>query len=98
MTQSTNHLLERNIPFFCNRNDRNTVRSHSKTRTPTETTIVIIIIWGGQDSLNVEIVIPASFWLTNFNIKQFFLYLHSLFVTISRNSQFKIFKQRRDVA
>lgn len=58
---------------------------------------VIIIIWGGQDSLNVEIVIPASFWLTNFNIKQFFLYLHSLFVTISRNSQFKIFKQRRDV-
>ena len=97
MTQSTNHLLERNIPFFCNRNDRNTVRSHSKTRKPTETTIVIIIIWGGQDSLNVEIVIPASFLLTNFNIKQFFLYLHSLFVTISRNSQFKIFKQRRDV-
>ena len=98
MTQSTNHLLERNIPFFCNRNDRNTVRSHRKTRKPTETTIVIIIIWGGQDSLNVEIVIPASFWLTNFNIKQFFLYLHSLFVTISLNSQFKIFKQRRDVA
>lgn len=98
MTQSTNHLLESNIPFFCNRNDRNTVRSYSKTRKPTETTIVIIIIWGGQDSLNVEIVIPASFWLTNFNIKQFFLYLHSLFVTISRNSQFKIFKQRRDVA